>query len=311
MKQVIPVLITFILLITSLAIAQKKDHPLVGQLEGSELWVQTINNIQEYTIITGPIKDDKLVSEIKILGKTTTTAYRYRAGNSAFGIVHNYTEFFKKNGFKILYSCKSGECGGNISKPYLSLNKLETSDNSVAPAFWDPGYFRNYLSAKKEEEGKTLYVCIFIAQGWWSFPVYRVDVVESKPVKTKIVTSDIISKKISSKGSIALYGINFDTGKSTIKPESNQTLKEIATFLNANPKLKVYVVGHTDNVGRFTANMVLSKERAVSVVKSLTTHFKVKKEQLKAHGVSSLAPVTSNKTADGKARNRRVEIVEQ
>ena len=70
-------------------------------------------------------------------------------------------------------------------------------------------------------------------------------------------------------------------------------------------------MGHTDNTGEFSANMNLSEDRAKSVVTELTTKYNVKAEQLTAYGVSSLVPVTSNMTAEGKAKNRRVEIVEQ
>lgn len=305
-------IITGILIVISLSLnAQKKDHPLIGHLDGAELWDQNINNIQEYTVITGPIKDDNLTSSTKLIGKAHMTAYQYRGDNNAFGIIYNYTELLEENGFEILYSCKGGECGGNISKHYLPLNKFESADNSLGPAFWDPGYFRNYLSAKKQEKDKTVYVCIFIAQGWWSFPVYRVDVVESKPKKTKMLTTENITKSIIDNGSISIYGIQFDPGKSLIKPESSETIKIIADYIKANLDKKFYIVGHTDNTGDFSANKTLSEERAKSVVNELTTKYDVRAEQISAHGISSLAPVASNSTDTGKSKNRRVEIVEQ
>lgn len=311
MKKQSLIIIAGLLLLTSSLFAQEKNHPLIGQLDGAELWVQNTNNIQEYTVITGPIKDDNLTSSIKVIGKATMTAYRYRGDNSAFGIIHNYTEFLEDKGFEILYSCKSGECGGNLSKHYLPLNNLETSDNSVGPAFWDAGYFRNYLSAKKQGKDKTVYVCIFIAQGWWNFPVYRIDVVESKPKKTKMLTAENIAKSILNNGSISIYGIQFDTGKSLIKPESSETIKTIADYIKTNSDKKFYLVGHTDNTGDFSANKRLSEERAKSVMNELTTKYNVNAEQLGAYGVSSLAPVASNMTGEGKRKNRRVEIVEQ
>ncbi|NOQ74463.1 MAG: hypothetical protein GQ574_20805 [Crocinitomix sp.] len=186
MKKISLILVTVLLVFTSSLFAQEKDHPLIGHLDGADLWVQNVNNIHEYTIITGAIKNDSLASSIKVVGKTTMTAYDYKGDNSAFGIIHNYTQFLEAKGFEILFSCKSGECGGNLSKHYVSLNKLETGDNSVAPAFSDASYFRNYLSAKKQEDGKTVYVCIFIAQGYWGHPVYRIDVVEEEEATSMI-----------------------------------------------------------------------------------------------------------------------------
>lgn len=311
MKKQSLFIITGLLFLSSALFAQIKDHPLIGHLEGAELWVQSNNNIQEYTVITGPIKDEKLGPNIKILGKTNLTAYRMRGDNSAFGINHTYTEFLQEKGFEILFSCKSGDCGGNLSKHYYPLNMLETGDNSVGPAFADAGYFKNYLSAKKEEKGKTTYVCVFVTQGWWSFPVYRIDVVESKPQKMKVLNAENLSKTILKYGSISIYGIQFDSGKSQLKPESGETMKTIAEFMKANPGKKYYIVGHTDNTGDFGANMTLSEARAKSVMAELTSKYGVSSGQLNAYGVSSLSPLGSNLSGEGKAKNRRVEIVEQ
>ena len=203
MKKQSLILLIGLFVSTSSLFAQKVDHPLIGHLDGAELWVQNIHNIHEYTIITGQIKNDSLVSDIKTIGKTTMTAYKYKGDNSAFGIMHNYTIFLEEKGFEILYSCKSGECGGDLSKHYLSKNKFETSDNSVSPAFWDAGYFRNYLSAKKQENGKTVYVCIFIAQGWWDFPVYRIDVIEKEEATSMILNDNLNQENNSQEADIS------------------------------------------------------------------------------------------------------------
>jgi outer membrane protein OmpA-like peptidoglycan-associated protein len=75
--------------------------------------------------------------------------------------------------------------------------------------------------------------------------------------------------------------------------------------------MKLYVVGHTDNIGTIDYNMRLSKARADAVTKELVTKYKVSAQRLKAYGVGSLAPVASNKADEGRAKNRRVELVEQ
>ena len=188
MKKQFLIIVTGLLIITTSTFAQKKDHPLVGHIQGADLWLQNINNIHEYTVITGPVKNDSLVSSIKVTGKTTMTAYKYNGDNSAFGIIHNYTDFLKKNGFEIILSCKDAECG-NIAKYYTRLNKIETTDDNNVHA-WQSRYFKNYLSAKKHENGKTIYACIYIAQGWWSYPVYRVDVIEEQKPTSMIVNSN-------------------------------------------------------------------------------------------------------------------------
>jgi outer membrane protein OmpA-like peptidoglycan-associated protein len=106
-------------------------------------------------------------------------------------------------------------------------------------------------------------------------------------------------------------GILFDTGKADVKPESDPALQEVSKLLKANPALKVYVVGHTDNVGGLAANIDLSKRRAASVVLSLTTQYGVSAAQLQAYGDGPYAPIASNDAEDGRALNRRVELVKQ
>jgi len=88
-------------------------------------------------------------------------------------------------------------------------------------------------------------------------------------------------------------------------------MKEIARLFKQNPGLKVYVVGHTDNVWDFAGNIKLSKARSDAVVKVLISKYKVAADRLKADGVGPLCPVDTNKTEEGRAHNRRVELVEQ
>jgi outer membrane protein OmpA-like peptidoglycan-associated protein len=142
--------------------------------------------------------------------------------------------------------------------------------------------------------------------------MYRLAIIEKKVMKQEVVANaELMGDDINSTGHVAIYGIYFDTGKSEIKPESDAAISEIAKLLENNSTLKLYVVGHTDNVGASDANMKLSKDRAEAVEKILTSKFRVAAARLKSYGVASLAPVTSNDTENGKAKNRRVELVKQ
>ncbi len=116
---------------------------------------------------------------------------------------------------------------------------------------------------------------------------------------------------ITTTGHAVVYGIYFDTDKAEIKPESEAALTEMATLLRNNAGLNVFIVGHTDNTGTFEHNMKLSMDRATSVVNALVAKHGIGAVRLKAYGVASLAPVASNKTEDGRGKNRRVELVER
>jgi outer membrane protein OmpA-like peptidoglycan-associated protein len=123
------------------------------------------------------------------------------------------------------------------------------------------------------------------------------------------VNAEEMSRAISLDGRVALYGIFFDTNKADIKPESKPALDEIAVLLKQEPALNLHVVGHTDNVGGYEYNLNLSKQRADAVVKILTEQYGVKADRLTSNGVAYLAPVAANSSEDGRAKNRRVELV--
>lgn len=137
--------------------------------------------------------------------------------------------------------------------------------------------------------------------------------VVEKQAMTQHVVADAASfgNDLKATGHVAVYGIHFDTGKSVLRPESTPALLEVTKLLAADPALKLWVVGHTDSVGAVDGNMKLSQARAEAVVAALTTTHGVAAARLKGYGVGPLAPVASNEGEQGRAKNRRVELVKQ
>lgn len=181
----------------------------------------------------------------------------------------------------------------------------------------------NYLNAVLKAKGKSLSVNNDVFQLRYEnkdvfFQVdyatddndkgYVLRVIEVEAMKQDIEIS--FSDAMKSDGKIALYGILFDTGKSVIKPESAPALKLILDYLNENPLVKIIVVGHTDNTGVYASNITLSKARA-NAVKEYLVSKGISSARLQAEGVASLCPVSTNDTDEGRAKNRRVEIVKQ
>jgi outer membrane protein OmpA-like peptidoglycan-associated protein len=186
---------------------------------------------------------------------------------------------------------------------------------------------RNYANAIQKIGGKKIYedyVCETLKitknnaeiwaliesrdEGDW----YRLTVVTKEVMKQDVVADAAsLANSLKDTGKVALYGIYFDTGKAIVKPESQPALQEIAKLLKNDPKLKLHVVGHTDNTGTLDANMKLSMDRAAAVVKVLVTQYGISAVRLTACGDGPTAPVASNDTEEGRAKNRRVELVKQ
>lgn len=126
--------------------------------------------------------------------------------------------------------------------------------------------------------------------------------------KMVVVKADQMENSIQSGGRVTLYGILFDFNKADVKPESAPTLAEIAKLLQSEPELKLLVAGHTDNVGGFEFRD-LSTRRAKAVVTELTGKYGIPAERLFPFGVSFASPLAPNETEEGRAKNRRVELV--
>jgi outer membrane protein OmpA-like peptidoglycan-associated protein len=136
-------------------------------------------------------------------------------------------------------------------------------------------------------------------------------VIQTKLTQDVVATAAALSSGLAASGHIVVNGILFDTGKAEVKPESGAALQEIVKLLKQDPKLKLYVVGHTDNVGVLAANVELSRRRAAAVVQVLTSQYSVDAGRLQPYGDGPYAPLASNDTEDGRTLNRRVELVKQ
>ena len=114
--------------------------------------------------------------------------------------------------------------------------------------------------------------------------------------------------QISQTGRASIYGINFDTGKATIRPDSEPALAEIAKLLQANAQWAMVVAGHTDNVGAREMNLTLSRQRAESVIAWLAAHG-IDKARLVPAGFGDSRPLADNTTDESRQKNRRVDLV--
>jgi OmpA-OmpF porin, OOP family len=136
--------------------------------------------------------------------------------------------------------------------------------------------------------------------------IYELWITEREEMKQDIVANEL-RDKLDKDGFVALY-INFDTGQATIQDDSMPQLDQVAAMLKAAPALRLEIAGHTDNVGTPESNQKLSDARAKSVVAVLVARG-VAANRLAAKGHGQMSPVADNRTEEGRAKNRRVELV--
>ena len=192
--------------------------------------------------------------------------------------------------------------------PPSFLQIVKNYENAIAKF----GGKRIYFGKEKGEatlfvksEGKDNWITLSdfggIGEGQYGITILEIDAMKQD------ITANAIMDELNKSGKIALY-INFETGKSAIKPESQNIIDQIAEMLKSNAVLKVSIEGHTDNVGTPAANKILSENRAKSVVAALVAKG-IDKARLSAKGWGQEKPVADNATEEGRAKNRRVEIV--
>lgn len=122
------------------------------------------------------------------------------------------------------------------------------------------------------------------------------------------IEKDLLLTPIEQGATLRLNNLFFDTGSDKIREESFAELDKVVTMLSENKKMKIQVLGHTDNTGNSKNNLDLSRDRANSVVEYLKAK-SIENERLSAKGLGSTKPLASNKTDQGKQQNRRVEVI--
>jgi outer membrane protein OmpA-like peptidoglycan-associated protein len=133
-------------------------------------------------------------------------------------------------------------------------------------------------------------------------------IMERASMKQEVVANELLDK-MNKDGFVTLY-INFETGKATINADSQPQLDQVAAMMKASSALKIEVGGHTDNVGDAASNQKLSEARAQSVMAALVQRG-VAAARMTAKGYGQAVPIADNRSEDGRAKNRRVELVKK
>ena len=200
---------------------------------------------------------------------------------SELQISRNYANAIKSMGGSIVFEgvCEGADCAENCGYQMV-VGKITKNNNEM----W-------------------IEVCPFNGGG-----DYYLTLIVKEEMKQD-VTVDAMLESLNRDGFVALY-INFDFGKATIKPESQIIIDQIVELLISNPDLKLSVEGHTDNIGNAKSNKTLSEERAKAVISAIVAQ-KIDLKRLSSVGHGQDKPIADNKTEEGRAKNRRVELVKK
>ena len=318
-----PCLILLAVTLTGAAqdIPNSQDPAGLKRYEGSELIGYRAPKVDEYLLPLGPpteMEPPAYAKSKKIEGLTSYYTYLAPAGRTTAELFRNYKQEFQRLGIQSLYEKDRGQHGwfgptfNNVAtdsdiSQILAYNEAEERllvGKSGGP---NPSYYLVFVTAYKDgviperlegrvEKGRAL------AQLVVGMP----EQIENKMV---FVNAAEMKEALHDAGKVALYGIYFDSDKDVVKSESQPTLAEIAKLLKGEPSLRLHVVGHTDNQGRPEYNLDLSKRRAANVMSELTK-LGISANRLDSFGCGAYSPVASNESEEGRAKNRRVEVVE-
>lgn len=298
---------------TAADVRGSQDYPLVGRYAGSDITVYKQSQFGEVRLLDRPMNlkasGDKLAGvSLTLQGKITTIRYDGPKDRSALEIEQNFKSSLETKGFEILFECGNQACLDGENSYFRLGGELEGA--MVNSRF---GLGVRYVLAKLARAEGDVYAAILVGESR-SAPIISVTTAELKPIQVdRIVFLDAgaMASGLGASGRVALYGIFFDTDKSDLKPESKPTLVEIAKLLAAQPGRKLIVAGHTDNQGEFAYNVALSDRRAKAVVTALTRDHGVDPSRLTPFGAGMSSPVALNDDDAGRAKNRRVELVER
>jgi outer membrane protein OmpA-like peptidoglycan-associated protein len=279
--------------------AQKcKDHPLFTRMANFEIYGCTTTEFDAVSLPKPELKEWNAPEDYTTIeGKIHAISYKLKEGAtsvSSLQIIRNFQNAVKKDGGAVLgdYSPEVYPIFPRTAEKYLAESPSGTS-------------FDRYTTMTLNKGGSEFWMYLCASE---SYQGYMLLMVEKQEMKQEISVNEL-EKQLNKDGFIT-YHINFDTGKATIKPDSEGSINQIAALLKGVPALKVSIEGHTDNVGTPESNMKLSEERAKAVMAAVVAKG-IAAERMTAVGRGQDAPVADNRKEDGRALNRRVEVVKK
>ena len=282
--------------------AASADGAWVKPFPGAKQVQRSTRNFEEYWMPLGRLTGEAQAEKYEALGgRWTHVTYTSPAGRSVAEIFRHYEQQIAKAGLEVVYGCKGVECGEGGRK---------TNGD-----WWPLSDHRRFMAARLQRPGGDLWVSVHVHARNANAPAEQeLDIVETKPPviappPRNEADAATLAKELKADGRVVLRSIEFVDGKPAVLPASAGVVQAIAELLAGNPGLKLHVVVHSDDAMPAAASVDLTKKRAAALTQILTRQHKVAPARVQPAGLGPLAPVASNRTADGRAQNRRVELV--
>jgi OmpA-OmpF porin, OOP family len=282
--------------------ANAPGRAVVKPFPGAKAVEQSIRAFDEYWMPVGRLTGEAQAEKVETLGgKWSHIGYTTGAGRSVAEVFRHYEQQFATAGLQVVYACKGLECGEGGRK--------SNGD------WWPLSDHRRFMAARLERPGGDLWVSVHVHARAANAPVqHELDVIEVKPpaiappVRNEADATTLV-RELKADGRVVLHSLAFVEGKPTLMPASAGVVLAIAELLSRDPSLKLHVVVHSDDAAPAPASIDLTKKRASAVAQMLIRQHRIAPARVQPAGLGPLAPVASNRTAEGRATNRRVELV--
>ncbi len=286
------------------------DHPLVGRYEGATLRDRAEEAFTAYRRIIGFEAGTPLI-ELRE-GRLTRLIYDNPQGRSTLEILRNYLAALQaRPGFRLDWECAGRADCGSTARTQQGRGWNGVNGMNVG-AGGDVRYATGQIGTGQINTGQIAGATAeaFIAIGVTPQRTL-VHVLEVAPMQARMVAPEAstLAAELERSGRATLPGVFFDTGEDTLRPESDVALAQAAALLQSQPALRLRVEGHTDSEGDDAFNLALSQRRAAAVRQALVERHGIDAARLVAQGFGEAQPVADNATSEGRARNRRVELV--
>jgi len=290
-------------LLTAVAVTGAAAAPApIQPFPGARTVANSTRAFEEYWMPLGKLIGEAQAEKYESLGgRWTHIAFVNPSGSSVAEIFRHYEAQVSRAGFEVVYACKGVECGEGGRK----------TNND----WWPLSDHRRFLAARLRRAEGDLWVSVHVHARAATGPVeHELEVVEVKPPvnpppprnEADVAT---LAKELKADGRIVLHSLRFVDGKPAVLPESEKVVQAIAELLTREPGLKLHVVVHSDNAMPGPASLDLTRKRAAAVVQTLTRKHRIVSARVQPAGLGPLAPIASNRTDEGRAMNRRVELV--